>query len=257
MSVASFAPSSSSQCLTSPASADGGRKVGVPTMGGLRYDPGAYRADLRQSVGPGQYVLAAISPHCHTCLPSDPRVSAGTGGAVGTCAPTMPLVDVESDLHNISRPATNAPCGMYRGDGGAPIVCGTPVGAGATRPQQGMPMACDGIPTVDTRLINPPCTLRGTGWNRFEWLCRDPQARALLPFDACVDTSLVIKDNHRPFVARPLDPTLALPPGGNADPSVGAPQWIPCNGAVGSSGEPPCMLWSGCEDVARSRAVPS
>ena len=83
-------------------------KLGTPAMSGLLYDVGAYRADLRQSVGPGQYVLAATSPHCRACLPGDPRVVAGPGAGDSECV-SQSLVDVESDLHNINRRATNAP----------------------------------------------------------------------------------------------------------------------------------------------------
>ena len=39
------------------------------------------------------------------------------------------------------------------------------------------------IPAEDTRLSNPSCNLRGTGWNRWEWLCLNPQDRVEIPFD--------------------------------------------------------------------------
>ena len=55
----------------------------------------------------------------------------------------------------------------------------------------------------DSRLSNPPCTLRGTGWNRFQPLCLDPQDQVLFPGDYQVPTRLVVKDNHRPCVPTP------------------------------------------------------
>jgi hypothetical protein len=171
----------------------------------------------------------------------DPRVSGGFGAGAADCRGT-PLVDVESDLHNIGRKATHAPSGFYRGDGSGPAVCDA----------NPLP-SCSGLPAVDTRLVNPPCTLRGTGWNRFQWLCQNPQDHAvsMLPFDTNVDTSLVIKDNHRPVLARPVDPTLAMPKGGR-DATEGAPRWIPktCNG-VGAVDEPPNMLWRSCSEIGR------
>ena len=63
----------------------------------------------------------------------------------------------------------------------------------------------------DTRLSNPPSTLRGTGWNRWEWLCLNPQERVLEPFDFNIQTTLVARDNHRPSLPRPVDQTLAFP----------------------------------------------
>ena len=34
---------------------------------------------------------------------------------------------------------------------------------------------CDMPTAEETRQSNPPCNLRGTGWNRWEWLCKNPQ----------------------------------------------------------------------------------
>jgi hypothetical protein len=46
-------------------------------------------------------------------------------------------------------------------------------------------------------MSNPPCTLRGTGINRWEWLCTDPQTTALEPYQRCVNYRTIVKDNHR------------------------------------------------------------
>ena len=224
-------------------------QLGTPAMSSLRNDPGAYKANIDSSVGPGQYVLAPVGAHCQACLTVDPRVNAQHSG--DSLCQAQSVVDTESDLKNLTRPATRAPCGLYRGDGNPPTVCGAPLGGkgGATLAYP----ICNSIPTVDTRLVNPPCTLRGTGINRFEWLCQDPQKNALMPFDAYIDTSIVTKDNHRPFLARPIDQTLALPNGNkNLCPSVGAPDWIPkCNNGVGAVNEPPLMLYRSCAEVDR------
>jgi hypothetical protein len=231
----------------------------APTMTGLTYDRGAYNATLRQSVSPAQWVLAPYAtPNCGACLEGDPWIAVGKSGAA-LCGGKMGAVDVESDLHNLTRPATRAPEGQYRGDGSPPMVCGSTNGSPALMPMRD----CAGLATVDTRLVNPPCTLRGTGWNRWEWLCRNPQENALMPFDTNVDTSLVIKDNHRPTLACPLDQALAMPPGArNVDSRVGAPEWMPqgCPSTAGGSGgglpvgpvgETPLLLWRSCSEVAR------
>ena len=55
----------------------------------------------------------------------------------------------------------------------------------------------------DTRLNNPPNTLRGTGWNRFQPLCLDPQEQVIFPGEYQIPTRLVVKDNHRPCVPTP------------------------------------------------------
>jgi hypothetical protein len=65
--------------------------------------------------------------------------------------------------------------------------------------------------TENTRLSNPSCNLRGTGWNRWEWLCQDPQERVEIPFDYNINNRLVVRDNHRPLIPKPLDQSAALP----------------------------------------------
>lgn len=237
-------PDSSSRGASTPFG-----KLGTPALSSLLYDPGAHQAKNNLSVGPGQYVLGPVGAHCQPCLTLDPRINAQHVG--DSLCQTQSMVDTESELMNLTRPATRAPCGLYRGDGGQPTVCGAPLGGkgGAALPYP----VCNAIPTVDTRLVNPPCTLRGTGINRFEWLCQDPQKNALMPFDANIDTSIVTKDAHRPFLARPIDQTLALP-NGNRDlnPGYGAPDWIPkCGGAVGAVDEPPTMLFRSCAEIDR------
>ena len=68
------------------------------------------------------------------------------------------------------------------------------------------------MPTVEnTRLSNPSCNLRGTGFNRWEWLCNNPQERVLIPFDVNVSNRLVVKDNHRPVIPTLIDQTSILP----------------------------------------------
>jgi len=174
----------------------------APHFAGLKYDPGAYQKEVLEAVGPGRYRLQPYGANCRMCMPVDSHLTAGTAGPAQ--CDQEPLVDVESDLINIVRPLSYDPRMKYRGNGEGPTVCSK-----GNLMNQG---DCRNMPTADTRLTNPPCSLRGIGINRFEWLCQNPQDRVLIPFDTDVDTALLSKDNHRPFLARPLDPTLSLPP---------------------------------------------
>lgn len=240
-----FAPTSPSPAL-------------VPTsaLSKLRYDNCTYETDLKQSIGPGQYLIATPWPHCQPCLASDPRVQLGTSGASICASSDAPIVDVESELYNLFKPASGCPTKKY---------VPSPKGAGAFCPLKGQAdCRANMLPTEDTRLNNPPCTLRGTGWNRWEWLCQDPQERVLLPFDALIDTSIVAKDNHRPYVACPLDQTMALPTNARSPAAMAIhtqPEWARelCskNGGarigngVGADGAPPIISYRGCKEVAR------
>ena len=44
------------------------------------------------------------------------------------------------------------------------------------------------------RLTNPPCTLRATGWNRFDYLLRNPQETFETPFDFFIPSRLIDKE---------------------------------------------------------------
>ena len=45
--------------------------------------------------------------------------------------------------------------------------------------------------------------MRGTGWNRFVPLCKNPQENITFPGEYLIPTRLVVKDNHRPLVKKP------------------------------------------------------
>ena len=142
----------------------------------LNYDTCAYKQNLYQSVGPGEYRLTEPPNSCNICLPQTPHIRLQKQGV--SVKSDIPLIDVDSELMNLTRPATNCPSRKYIPDGSQ---------CGLTNPNNKDKNLehgsnCDfGI--EDTRISNPPCTLRGTGWNRFEWLCLDPQDRVLIPFE--------------------------------------------------------------------------
>jgi len=226
-------------------------------MNRLMYDETTYHQNLKQSMLPGQYAMSQFAANnCGKCISADPSLTDIGHGSMPSCGNGVSEVDVESDLLNITRQATRDPKGQYRGNGGPPTVCG-----GVPVQQVGRIMApareCMMPSAVDTRLTAPTCTLRGTGWNRFEWLCKDPQDTALMPFDSLVNTSIVMKDNHRPQLATPLDPTMALPPSASRCVKPINAISIPCNknggSRVGPDGEPPGLSYRTCGEIDRSR----
>jgi hypothetical protein len=212
----------------------------------LNYDVNTYQYDVARSVAPGSYVLNTPMPHCKPCLTPDARVHQGTSGAA--MCEDRPQVDVGSELLGLPRRATRCPAGKYRprADGGAP--CGLRMAA-----------ECKSNPLAeDTRLSNPAATLRGTGWNRWEWLCQDPQERALVPFDFNINNRTITKDNHRPHLPRPLDQSGVLPPRGS--PAPAETRWGACAGAgMGGAGggAPAEMQWRSCGELAAIRDGPS
>jgi len=170
------------------------------------HDPPAYMHHLRQSVGPGDYVSQTPMPHCDDCFASDPRQRlAKSGGAICT---DVPLVDVDSELRGYTYRASKYPLDKFLPEGlpdNRKAFCDL---------KAATPCRDENMVSEDTRLSNPPINLRGieNGFNRWQWLHRDPQERVQEPFDVAVDSRLMAKDYHRPHVPRPVDPTLALPP---------------------------------------------
>jgi hypothetical protein len=161
----------------------------------LRYDPCAYQHRVNESIGGGEYAHGTPLQHCLRCLPDSPytRVAAWVGpGQQGEA------VDVDSDLRGITRRASDCPAEHYLPGQQSPTSL-TP------------PDSCAALTPEDTRLSNPPCTLRGTGWNRWQWLCRNPQDNVLPRFDHMINSRILFKDNHRPCLPVPLDQRGTLP----------------------------------------------
>jgi hypothetical protein len=196
----------------------------------LNYDPCTYMHNLRQSVGAADYQLATPVPHCQPCFSTDPALRMGTGG-VSTCV-DKPLVDVDSELIGITRQATNCPTQKY-------------IPTGDFCSLRDLKDCRSQMPAEDTRISNPPCTLRGTGWNRWEWLCQNPQDKVLVPFDTNVNTNIVLKDNHRPCIPEPIDQTLVLPPACTSDAVVS----YSMNDCGKVNNNVPSVHWQSCSAI--------
>ena len=193
---------------------------------GLNYDKKAYDLSLKESKGVGNYLLK--TPFVLSqCLPP-----AGEGGFVqnfgASIDKTQPLIDIDSELMGLNRHNTKVwdekyqPCcdpNMCNDESGYPCgqgvvdSCNLPGLRPGSRPQdKNLTHFPDCRPFTDyTRLTQPVCTMRGLGINRWEWLCLDPQENVLIPFDHNINNRIIVKDNHRPIIPKPLDQNLALP----------------------------------------------
>ena len=187
----------------------------------LKYDNSNVKKYNQESTGPGNY-LYDTPIMCNTCLNDNPRVINQKNGVSLNSNVDWRFysgpVDVESDLFNLNRTAPNKYVPNC-----SPNSCpnqGEPCGAGVMEscsdPKNPLrnPWNRPGdnnlvnfpncfFPTEDTRLSNPSTNLRGTGWNRFDPLCKDPQANVTFPGQYMTNTRLVVKDNHRPSVVPP------------------------------------------------------
>jgi hypothetical protein len=103
--------------------------------------------------------------------------------------------DVESDLLNLNRPTTKTICNQY-----------DPTTDKINQAESEL-MKEESFPQTFSRLVDPPCTMRSTGWNRWEWLCENPQENAMMPFDNNITSRLQQKDQYRPCIPTPMGPT--------------------------------------------------
>ena len=188
----------------------------------LSDDPEAYRKRLMESTRPLEYVLNPIGhQRCEQVLATAPGMIAKQGVSMSY---SRSPVDIESDLLNLSRPKSKDPAKLYSPT--CPDIYkskeGYPCGGGATN-NYGLLKTQEKLhhhkesPLMMTysRSTNPPSTLRGTGINRFNPLCLDPQdpTRWEIQTPAMINSSLLHKDNHIPKIPRPFDQKAAWPTG--------------------------------------------
>jgi len=215
----------------------------------LTHDTCAYKHELSQTVGPGEYQLAKPYP-CNPCFSKDPRIRMQRFGA--SVSKSTSLIDVDSEMIGLSRKQTKCPDLQYMPECGANGYCGANSG-GSSKNNGAINMDYDltHFPAEDcftlvedTRLSDPPSNLRCTGWNRWEWLNRNPQDRVTIPFDYNINERLVAKDNHRPCVPNPFDQTAVLPRP-SSEPLCTSMTVASCAVPIG----PPSISWVAAERV--------
>ena len=200
----------------------------------LKYDACEQKKDLTESMGPGKYQINTPVV-CSNCFQDNPRIiDQKTGVSLNSgmewrfyAGP----IDVDSELKNINKPASKCPSRKYNPDcqdcfcanQGHPCGQGVVVGCNDKRNPLRKPWTRCGdnnlvdfprchFPTEDTRLSNPASNLRGTGINRFNPLCLDPQKNVIFPGDYQIPTRIIVKDNHRPCVPTPSINSMIPPP---------------------------------------------
>jgi hypothetical protein len=165
----------------------------------LSYDKCSYEQVLGESLGPGFYQLTTPPNSCKPCHSTDPRIRLQSTGV--SLNRDSSLVDIDSELLGITRNASS--CSSRKFNPYDQCLKDSKLCIEVEK----TPIDFDDcfINTEDTRLSNPPCNLRGTGWNRWEWLCKNPQENIEEPFDTLIDSRTLSKINHRPCVPTPID----------------------------------------------------
>lgn len=162
------------------------------------YDGCKTSDDLRVTTGPGRYQLDAPPKYCNAAFAPEPTVRQQFWGASLNSAYIK--TDVESDLLNLNRPNTRTVCDQY-----------DPENNDVNKTADTLSVKEASFPQTHTRLVDPPCTGRSTGWNRWEWLCDNPQETVMVPFDNMVTTRLQQKDQFRPCIPTAIAQDALLP----------------------------------------------
>lgn len=188
----------------------------------LNYDTGTYRRNLDQSVAPGIYHLNQPPINCRPCYPYSPSTILQRSGA--SVNKNMFMIDLDSELMGLYQKNTNNPEKKFKPKNNRQ-ESGEPLGPGVTsccshnvkinkndRTDKNLLHWRDCFnPPEDTRISNPNSNLREIGFNRFDWLCSNPQDKAELPFAHNIQNRILVKDNHRPIIPNPINIDHCLP----------------------------------------------
>jgi len=216
--------------------------IDIMATSSLKTDSCSYKEQLNRSIGPGMYQLQTPNNDCgKDCardIPADPYIRYQHYGP--SSCPQGASIDDDSELMGLNY--KNTKCNNNEYYPGKYSLKGQCAPNGKGNPRDCM------APTEDTRLSNPPCTLRGTGWNRWEWLCWDPQENGylgptLIPFEWNTSYRTVVKDNHIPCLEDPMNQVMFQQFTDNSQP---APWQKPINIAEFAPGNP-------YSDIGRSR----
>lgn len=147
----------------------------------LRHDPYHQVDDMRITSYASRYYLNPPAMNCPTTFPVNATTRLQKSGA--SWVEGQWKTDVESDLKGIARLGSKIRCDevQYHPDNKKVVL------SHATD---------ENVPQTFARLSNPPCTLRATGWNRWDSLFHNPQETFETPFDFFIPSRDMDKEKY-------------------------------------------------------------
>lgn len=148
----------------------------------LRNDPFHQIDDMRITSYASRYYLQPPAANCPTTFPVNATTRIQKSGA--SWVKDEWKTDIESDLKGIDRLGSKIRCDAvsYHPD--------QPRHAGLQHAPDEV------VPLTFARLDDPPCTLRTTGWNRWDSLFHNPQETFETPFDFFIPTRDMDKEKY-------------------------------------------------------------
>jgi len=168
-----------------------GQHTADRSMTRYKHDAGKMVENNDISTGPGRWALGVPNAYGNAAFVPDVTTINQRWGASHIMTSTK--TDVESDLTNRGRPTVRTTCGQYQPEEGAALAARLTA----------MPEAA--FPQTASHLVDPPCTLRGTGINRWQWLCENPQENVMVPFEHLVDSRHASKDAIYDQIRPPME----------------------------------------------------
>jgi hypothetical protein len=148
-----------------------------------KYDNFHQQDDMRITSYSIRYQLDKPEHNCPSSFPAEPSVRLQRSGV--SWLQGQWKTDIESDLFNINRLGNRVKNNAIQYN---PVT--------NKINQNSMVDAPDlTLGVTYQRLYNPPCTLRATGWNRWEYLPHNPQDNFETPFDFFIPSRTQSKDN--------------------------------------------------------------
>jgi hypothetical protein len=156
-----------------------------------KFDDFHQEDDNRISTYALRYQLGAPAARCPTTFPANSTIRLQKSGDSWVTGKWR--TDVESDLRGIGRLGTRVRC---------EDVQYNPKTNEMNR--AGVSNAPDEVvPLTFARLVDPPCTLRATGWNRWQPLFHNPQETFETPFDFFIPSKLQDKEKYNTHTCVP------------------------------------------------------
>ena len=163
---------------------DGQPSVKQQALTRAKFDDFHQEDDMRITSYALRYYVNPPGANCPTTFPVDATVRMQQSGSSWVSGKWR--TDVESDLKGINRFGNRIKCNvLYNPD--TNVMNETPYTAA---PDESFPM-------IFNRLSNPPCTLRATGWNRFDSVPHQPQRTFETPFDFFIPAKDIDKERMK------------------------------------------------------------
>jgi hypothetical protein len=149
-----------------------------------RFDDFHQIDDMRITSYAGRYYLNPPAANCPTTFPVNSTTRIQKSG--DSWVKGQWRTDVESDLKGIDRLGTRVRCDEVQYNPATNYFTNQPV--------QNAPD--ENVPQTFARLVDPPCTLRATGWNRWQPLFHNPQETFETPFDFFIPSRDMDKEKY-------------------------------------------------------------